>query len=65
MEVKADSLKQKQALALKEAWLKAENEELDIKTALGMLTAKVKMYDSYEVSEKDDAIIEYIDADST
>lgn len=59
LEAKAANLKQKQALALKEAQLQAEKEELEVHSALAEVNAKLKVYEGYDAQEKGDAMNEY------
>lgn len=61
LEAKAATLKQKQALVLKEAQLQAEKEELEIQTALAEANAKIKVYEGYDAQEKGNAMNEYAD----
>lgn len=48
IEAKVAALKEKQALELKEIQLKAEKEELMLRTALAESTAKMKVYEGFE-----------------
>lgn len=62
LEAKAAVFKQKQALALKEVQLSTEKEELELKTALAVSNAKIKIYEEYGSPVKGDPMNEYVDA---